>query len=131
MSTSLRARRTCNDIRVVVVDDAATFRHALAENLRDDGHSVREHADPREVGSLDDVDVMITDFEMGSMDGVAYADLVHKARPRIVVVLITAYWTVEIESALALRPFVRLWRKPVDYDLVHAELHAWVEAASG
>lgn len=131
MSTSPRARGTCNDIRVVVVDDAETFRHALAESLRDDDHSVREHADPREVGSLDDVDVLITDFEMRSMNGVAYADLVHAAQPRIVIVLITAYWTVEIESAIALRPFVRLWRKPVDYDLLHAELHASVEAVHG
>jgi CheY-like chemotaxis protein len=108
MSTSPRARRTCSDIRVVVVDNAATFRQALAENLRDDGHSVREHADPLEVGSLDDVDVLITDFEMRSMNGLAYADVVHTARPRIVIILITAYWTMELESALALRPFVRL-----------------------
>ena len=130
MSTSPRARRRCNDLRVVVVDDAEAFRQALAENLRDDGHPVREHADPREVGSLDDVDVLITDFEMRSMDGVAYADLVHAEWPRIVIVLITAYWTVELESALARRPFVRLWRKPVDYDLLHAELHLSAEAAS-
>ena len=131
MSTSPRSRRTCNEIRVVVVDDAAAFRLALAENLRDDGHSVREYADPQEVGSLDGVDVLITDFEMRSMDGVAYADLVHTQWPSSAIILITAYWTAELESALALRPFMRLWRKPVDYDLVHAELHTWVDAASG
>jgi len=131
MSTSPRAQRTCKDVRVVVVDDAEAFRHALAENLRDDGHPVGEHGDPRDVGSLDGVDVLITDFEMRSMDGVAYADLAHTEWPRIAIVLITAYWTVELENALAVRPFVRLWRKPVDYDLVHAELHAWIEAASG
>lgn len=131
MSTSPRAPRTCDDICVVVVDDADAFRHALAENLRDDGHAVREHADPREVGSLDDVDVLITDFEMRSMDGVAYADLVHTEWPRLVIVLITALWTAEIDGALMRRPFMRLWRKPVAYDVVHTELHAWVEAASG
>ncbi len=131
MSTSLRAPRTCSDLRIVVVDDADAFRRGLVENLRDDGHVVREYADPLETGPLDDVDVLITDFEMGSMNGIAYADLVHTAQPRMAIVLVTAYWTAELESAFATRPYGCLWRKPVDYDLLHADLHRCAAAVAG
>ncbi len=120
MSTSPRAPRTCRETSVVVVVDEDTFRIALAENLRDDGHPVHDCPDPLAVGRLDDVDVVVTDYEMESMNGLAFADMVHATQPAIRIVLVTAYWTAEVEDALAARPFVRLHRKPVDYDALHA-----------
>ena len=57
MSTSPRTPRACKEISVVVVDDETSFRTALAENLRDDGHPVRDYADPLAIGALDGASV--------------------------------------------------------------------------
>ena len=124
MSISPRApRRACSAIRIVVVDDEDTFRIALAENLRDDGHPVEECRDPLAVGRLEDADVVVTDYEMDTMTGLAFADLVHAARPCIEVVLVTAHYSQDLACALAERPFVRLHHKPVDYDALHDQVH--------
>jgi DNA-binding NtrC family response regulator len=128
MSTSLPPK-PCSGLRIVVVDDEETFRTALAENLRDDGHPVHDAADPLAVGTLDGIDVVITDYEMDTMNGIAFADLVHFARPGVEVVLITAYCSPDLTAAIAERPFVRLHHKPVDYDALHAQLHACAAAA--
>jgi DNA-binding NtrC family response regulator len=86
----------CNAIHVVVVDDDVAFRTAH---------------------------VVLTDYQMASIDGLKFADAVHDIRPETTIVLTTAYWTVEIETAVALRPFVQLCRKPVDYDELHELVH--------
>lgn len=117
---------TCGDIIVLVVDDEASFRSGVAANLADDGHVVHEHAAPAEVASdrLHEVDVIVTHFHMAEADGIAFADAVHDLRPGIPVLLVTAYWTVEVEAAAAVRPYVHLYRRPIDYDDLHARIHA-------
>jgi DNA-binding NtrC family response regulator len=108
-----------------VVDDDAAFRIGLAENLMDDGHAVSAHDDPERVPpeALRAADVIVTDYQMGATDGLSFADRVHAARPEAAFVLATAYWTVEIEAAVAARAFVHLCRKPMDYDELHALVH--------
>jgi two-component system, NtrC family, nitrogen regulation response regulator GlnG len=115
----------CDVIVVVIVDDDASFRGGLAANLGDDAHVVHEYADPRQVSEahLAAARVLITDYHMADTDGVSFADGVHRARPELPIVLITAYWTVEVEAAVAARPFLQLCRKPVDYDDLHARIH--------
>jgi two-component system response regulator AtoC len=126
MSISRRASRPCSGITVVVVDDDASFRSGVAANLDDDGHVVHEYEDPREVpaDSLETADVVVSDYQMAEVDGITFADDVHARRPDLSVVLATAYWTVEIEAEVAARRgFVRLCRKPVDYDELHLLVH--------
>jgi DNA-binding NtrC family response regulator len=126
MSISRPASRPCSAIAVVVVDDDASFRSGVAANLEDDGHRVLEYADPREVppSSVAAADVVVSDYQMAEVDGVTFADGVHAERPEINVVLATAYWTVEMEAEVAARrAYVRLIRKPVDYDELHALVH--------
>jgi DNA-binding NtrC family response regulator len=118
----------CDTIRVLVVDDDVAFRTGLAENLIDDGHVVNECGDPSEVPAdlIRRAHVVLTDYQMASIDGLKFADAVHDIRPDTTVVLTTAYWTVEIETAVAVRPFVQLCRKPVDYDELHELVHQLV-----
>ncbi len=119
--------RPCSAIAVVVVDDDESFRSGLAANLQDDGHVVHQYEDPRDVpaGILDTVDVVLSDYQMAEIDGITFADDVHARRSDVSVVLTTAYWTVEMEAEIAARPFIRLCRKPVDYDELHALAHAF------
>ncbi len=119
--------RPCSAIAVVVVDDDESFRSGLAANLEDDGHVVHQYEDPRDVptGILDTVDVVLSDYQMAEIDGITFADDVHARRSDVSVVLTTAYWTVEMEAEIAARPFIRLCRKPVDYDELHALAHAF------
>ena len=65
----------------------------------------------------------MTDYQMAEIDGLTFADDVHAAQPEAAIVLATAYWTVEIEAAVAARDFLQLCRKPIDYDDLHALLH--------
>ncbi len=121
----------CDAIAVVVVDDDVSFRLGLAENLRDDGHRVAVHGDPRDVpgAALATARVVVTDHQMGEVDGLTFADAVHAAHARTAIVLATAYWNVEIEAAVAARPWIELCRKPLDYDEIHALLHRLAERA--
>jgi DNA-binding NtrC family response regulator len=115
----------CNAITVVVVDDDASFRSGVAANLEDDGHVVHQYEDPRDVpaSSLDAAHVVISDYQMAEVDGITFADRVRARRGDVNVVLATAYWTAEMEAEVASRPFLRLCRKPVDYDELHAIAH--------
>ena len=126
MSISRPVSQRCNGITVVVVDDDASFRDGVAANLEDDGHAVFVYEDPRDVppASVAAADVVVSDYQMAEVDGITFADGVHAERPEINVVLATAYWTVEMEAEVAARrAYVRLCRKPVDYEELHDLVH--------
>jgi DNA-binding NtrC family response regulator len=86
---------------------------------------VSQYADPQEVPAdvLREAHVVLTDYQMAASDGLTFADSVHAICPGAAIVLTTAYWTVEIEAAVAVRGFVQLCRKPVDYEELHALVH--------
>jgi FixJ family two-component response regulator len=116
----------CSAIVVVLVDDDAGFRSGVAALLRDDGHEVHEYGDPHDVAAdgLEAAHFLATDHHVADLDGVTFADRVHQCLPALPIMLVTAYWTVEVEAAVAARPFLHLCRKPVDYDGLHDRIHA-------
>ena len=83
---------------ILVVDDERTIQDSLAWCLRTDGHDVQMARDGEEAMAImasQDFDVLISDIIMPGLSGI---DLLRKARvlhPRTLVVLITAYATVE------------------------------------
>jgi two-component system response regulator PilR (NtrC family) len=83
---------------ILVVDDEHAIQDSLAWCLRTDGHEVQTAEDGEEAMAImaaQDFDVVISDI---IMPGVSGLDLLRKARalhPRTLVVLITAYATVE------------------------------------
>jgi DNA-binding NtrC family response regulator len=114
----------------LLVDDEDAFRLGLGANLEDDGHAVVQYAEPAAVAAnvaTVVADVAVLDYEMPGMNGLALADALHAAHPHLAVLLVTAYWTPEVEQEVARRPFMQLGRKPVDYDTLHRAVHRFAD----
>ncbi|MFN8643049.1 MAG: response regulator [Candidatus Binatia bacterium] len=102
---------------ILLVDDDDGFRYGLAENLRDDGHEVWEFSDPTQVsiGSLDGVDLVVTDQMMLHEDGLSFAQRVHALRPRLPIILVTACGIDHVEQMARRSGYISLLHKPFDY----------------
>jgi DNA-binding NtrC family response regulator len=84
--------------RILVVDDEANARNALAEILRDEGFAVETAADGfKALPKLRDFgpEVVLTDLKMPGMDGVELLGKVHEHDPEVGVVLMTAFGAVD------------------------------------
>lgn len=121
----------CGDIRILFLEDEESFRVALAETLRDDGHTVEAYPRPSEVtpAAIRAADIVITDYRMGfcELDGLAFADAVHAGRGNLPVILLTAFDSAMLERRVTARDgFVVLRQKPIDYEVLHALVHRLV-----
>lgn len=87
-----------NKGRILVVDDEANARNALAEILKDEGFTVETAADGfKALPKLVDFapDVVLTDLKMPGMDGVELMSKVRAQDPEIGVVIMTAFGAVD------------------------------------
>ncbi len=64
--------------------------------------------------------ILLTDFEMPGLSGLALADTFRHAHPTGHVILMSAY---AVESAVAARSWLRFVAKPIDYETLHRLLH--------
>jgi DNA-binding NtrC family response regulator len=75
--------------RILIIDDDEPFREALAESIRDFGHDVIEAGDPEAACKLiENADVAFLDLKMPGMSGI---DFLREAKPRIPVIVLTAF----------------------------------------
>lgn len=84
--------------KILVVDDEANARTALAEILKDEGYAVETAADGfKALPKLKDFspDVVLTDLKMPGMDGVDLIGKVREFDPEIGVVIMTAFGAVD------------------------------------
>jgi DNA-binding NtrC family response regulator len=125
------AEGSCSGIDILLVDDDETFREALAENFRADGHAVHDCGSPPEALAVmrsRDFTVLVTDYTMPGGSGLDLADRFYELW-RKSVVLVTAYQNPIMLTRLATRRYVYLLRKPVDYVEVHCVVHRLQDAA--
>jgi DNA-binding response OmpR family regulator len=84
---------------VMVVDDEAVARISLAEILRLEGYHVATAASGEEALSLlsksGPFDLMLLDLKMPGMDGIEVTEVVQKESPGTVIILLTAFGTLE------------------------------------
>ncbi len=116
-----------NGVTVVLVDDDENFRRGLAENLREDGHTVHEYTMASQVppfGTLGEVGVVVTDLEMPGKSGLIFADQVHAVHPGVPIILLTAHPAGGLVAAAASRSFLRLLYKPFEYSELQRLLHS-------
>ncbi|HEC36149.1 MAG TPA: response regulator transcription factor, partial [Anaerolineae bacterium] len=85
--------------RILVVDDEATTRVSLAEVLRLEGYEVVTASSGEEaLGTLaaqSPFDLMVLDLKMPGMDGLQLTEAVQKRSPDMVIILLTAFGTLE------------------------------------
>ncbi|MBI4509197.1 MAG: sigma-54-dependent Fis family transcriptional regulator [Deltaproteobacteria bacterium] len=105
--------------RILVVDDEANARMALAELLREEGYAVETAADGfKALPKLDEFapDLVLTDLRMPGMDGI---ELLRKARdkdPECVAVVMTAFGAVESAVAAMREGAADYLTKPINMD---------------
>ncbi|MDH4283548.1 MAG: response regulator, partial [Myxococcales bacterium] len=84
--------------RVLIVDDEANARNALAELLADAGYSVSTASDGR-TGLLQmeqiDPDVVLTDLKMPGMDGLSLIERGRPLFPHTTFIVMTAFGTID------------------------------------
>jgi DNA-binding response OmpR family regulator len=85
--------------RIMVVDDEAAARVSLAEILRLEGYQVATAASGEEALSLlnksGPFDLMVLDLKMPGMDGLEVTESVQSQSPGTVIILLTAFGTLE------------------------------------
>jgi two-component system, NtrC family, response regulator AlgB len=85
--------------RLLVVDDEKNIRRSLETFFLSCGHSVQLAASAREalniLASAEGFDLVLTDFRMAEMNGLELLSEIRRRFPDAVVVLMTAYATVE------------------------------------
>jgi len=108
-------------VRLLVVDDDTVFREELATLLSDWGHqveSVNSAAKALEALEIAEFDVVLSDVRMPRMNGIELLRQIRERWPRVYVVMITGYATVETAvEAMKLGAFDYL-RKPFRTDNV-------------
>jgi DNA-binding NtrC family response regulator len=84
--------------RILIVDDEANARTALAELLREEGYAVETAADGfKALPKLEEFepDLLLTDLKMPGMDGIALMRKAHQNDPQLAVIVMTAFGAVD------------------------------------
>lgn len=85
-------------MRVLIVDDEDILRIPLCDDLKDagfDAHSVPGTPEAFKIMKTKNFDVIITDLRLCGMDGITFLKKVKEQYPSIVVILMTAYGSVQ------------------------------------
>ena len=113
---------------ILIIDDEAAQREALAGHVRAQGFDVLEAADGRtgiDCLRMNLVDVIITDFRMPELDGLGVLREAREINPAIEVIIVTAYGTVADAVDALQSGACHYLEKPIDLD----DLDALVEGA--
>ena len=106
-------------LRVLVVEDEALIRWAVAETLVHAGHVVLEAADGatavRELTATSEpIDVVLLDFRLPDSNDLTLLSNIRRLTPRSSVVLMTAYGTPEMTKGALELGVYRVLTKPID-----------------
>ena len=82
---------------ILVVDDEPLIRWSLVERLRSDGHDVLEAPTGKEALErvAAGVDLVLLDYKLPDIDGVTVLRTIKEHDPDVIVILLTAYATVD------------------------------------
>jgi two-component system response regulator AtoC len=112
---------------ILVVDDEQLIRWSLTERLRAEGYDVVEAATGREAleRAREGVDLVLLDYKLPDMDGVSVLKRLKEADADLLVILLTAYATIDTAvSAMKLGAY-HFANKPFNLD----EIASMVEKA--
>src|SRR5512136_2735350 len=105
--------------RILVVDDEQIIRESLCFILKKEGYSVEEAANGRDALSKHEsnpFDIIITDIEMPEMKGVDLLKQIRQRTPQALVVIITAFGSVETAVQALREGAADYILKPINFD---------------
>lgn len=118
--------------RVLVVDDEANARSALAELLEGAGHMVSTAADGRS-GLIQleqfDPDVVLTDLKMPGIDGLGLIEQGRRRAPHATFIVMTAFATIDSAVRAIKLGAESYLTKPLEFDAVHAIVERGLDRA--
>lgn len=109
--------------RILVVDDEANAREALAELLREEGYEVETASDGRKALILlerFDADVVLTDLKMPEIDGLELINRAREIHPNLTFVVMTAFGSIDTAVEAIKRGAENYLTKPLDLSAVTA-----------
>jgi DNA-binding NtrC family response regulator len=109
--------------KILIVDDEANARSALAELLDDAGYSVSTAADGRTAllqVEQADPDVVLTDLKMPGMDGLALIEQGRPIAPHATFIVMTAFATIDTAVQAIKLGAESYLTKPLELDAVIA-----------
>src|SRR5205809_173528 len=112
---------------VLIVDDDAGIRENIADLLSTEDYRVYSAADADEalhVLEAEDIDLLVTDFQMPGRNGVELIEAARKANHLVPAILMTAYLYVYEQLDADRRKDITLLRKPFDADEMLREIAA-------
>ena len=116
--------------KILVLDDEEIVRKALYDILTDEGYQVKTMADTLEgLKELKNqsVDILLLDLKMPGKDGIQVLRELRECNPDVIVIIMTAYATVETaREAMRLGAYDYL-TKPLDPDVVISTIHKALE----
>lgn len=118
--------------RILVVDDEANARSALAELLEGAGYMVVTAADGRAgLAQLEqfDPDVVLTDLKMPGMDGLSLIEHGRSIAPHATFIVMTAFATIDTAVRAIKLGAESYLTKPLELDAVHAIVERGLERA--
>jgi two-component system response regulator PilR (NtrC family) len=104
---------------ILIVDDEEIIRESLSFVLVKEGYKVREAANGRVALDLvkeDSFDVVLTDLEMPEMKGIELLEQINRVSPVTMVVIITAYGSIDTAISALRKGAVDYILKPVEFD---------------
>ncbi len=117
-------------VNILVVEDGQSQREILRDFLRDEGYPVSEAENGE--SALDQLrenyfDLVLTDYKMPGMDGMALLQAAKQLNPEVDVVVMTAFGTIETAVRAMKAGASDYIAKPIDLD----ELQLLIERISG
>jgi two-component system response regulator HydG len=106
---------------VLVVDDDADAAEMLAESLRARNYRATPETSPSEALSdamNEEIDVVLTDLQMRSLDGLALCERIVGARPDLPVVVVTGHASVDAAIGALRAGAFDFIQKPVDPEIL-------------
>ncbi|HEX8819326.1 MAG TPA: sigma-54 dependent transcriptional regulator [Archangium sp.] len=119
--------------RILVIDDHDTLREGMAVTLTRSGHTVtaaRSGTDGVAAYKKTPFDLVVTDLKMDGMDGIAVTRSIKSQDPAAVVMVVTAFGTIETAVQAMQQGAYDFITKPFTPDVLRAKVEKGLELSS-